>query len=155
MPRFAGLRSLPCRPMIFIAIGLCIALLVPLVTHGSYTRMIMETRWYWPSFLAGALLLQLLVIPRLDGSWRLQFGVLVASYVLLMAFCAANIIHKGMAVVLIGIAVNFIAIVVNTGMPVHVPPDWAAKSTIKTTVEHHAQDGHDRLTALGDIIILR
>lgn len=155
MPRVAGLRSLPCNPMSFIAIGLGIALLVPLVTRGSYMRLVMEMRWHWPAFLAGALLLQILVIPRVDGSWRLQFGLFVASYVLLMAFCAANIIHKGMAVVLIGVAVNFVAIVVNSGMPVRVPPDWAARGTITTTVEHHAQDGRDRLTALGDTIILR
>ena len=38
--------------------------------------------------------------------YEIGFGILVASYVLLIAFCARNVIHTGMAVVMLGIAIN-------------------------------------------------
>ena len=91
------------------------------------------------------------------GSWHghdLAFGVLVASLMLLLAFCARNAINTGMAVVMIGIALNTTAIVVNHGMPVRVPVAWEASGGLTATVKHHAASGHDRFEPITDIIFV-
>jgi hypothetical protein len=137
----------------FYAIGIGVALLIPLVTGGSYKRLT-DMQWRWPGLLAGGAAIQIFVVDRIDMPFRLGFALLVASYVLLLGFCAGNLIHRGMAVVMIGIACNFVAISVNAGMPVRVPPDWA-RTPLASTVKHHAEDRRDRLQFLDDIIVLR
>src|SRR5262249_8918301 len=82
-------------------------------------------------------------------------ALLVASYALILAFCGRNLIVRGMAVVLIGIAANALAIVVNHGMPVDVPREWIADGTYHPTVKHHARRSDDTLLPLTDIIVLR
>jgi hypothetical protein len=137
----------------FYAIGIGIALLIPLVTGGSYKRLT-DMQWRWPALLGIGAAIQIFVVDRVDMPFRLGFALLIASYVLLLGFCAGNLIHRGMAVVMIGIACNFVAIAVNAGMPVRVPPDWA-RTPVASTVKHHAEDGRDHLQFLDDIIVLR
>lgn len=133
-----------------------VALLAPLVTRGSY-RSLLGHRWYWGSFLLVAAGLQAGIefIPAPDsGTHQIGFGLLVGSYVLLLAFVLRNAVTRGMSIVAIGIACNVVAIVVNEGMPVDVPPKWEATGGIEDTVKRHAQTADDRLVVLGDTILL-
>jgi hypothetical protein len=143
--------------MLWPVLALGVALLVPLVTSGSYTRLV-EKPWRWGSFLAGGLGIQLAldVLPIPESRWHsVGFGLLVVSYVLLLAFCARNALIRGMAVVFIGIALNAVVITVNQGMPVKVPPDWQRDGTIEATIKHHPREAGDQLLVLSDIILLR
>jgi hypothetical protein len=143
--------------MLVLGIAVAVALVLPLLTGGSYTRLVM-TNWRWSALLFCGLGLQLALefLPIPESRWNdLGYGLLVASYVCIAAFCARNLLLRGMAIVLIGVACNATAITVNRGMPVDVPPDWLAKSWVEPTIKHHPQDSDDRLMFLGDIIVLR
>ena len=135
-----------------------VAALVPLITGGSYRRLA-EAPWRWGGLLALGLGLQLLLdtslIPR--SSWHsVGFGVLVASYVILVGFCAGNVLVRGMAVVLVGVALNAFVVTIDQGMPVKIPPDWQRSSDrVSATVKHHPREPGDHLLMLTDIIVLR
>jgi hypothetical protein len=134
-----------------------VAASVPLVTGGSYRRLA-EAPWRWGGLLALGLALQLLLDTGLvsRSSWHsVGFGILVASYVLLVGFCAGNVIVRGMAVVLVGVALNAFVVTIDQGMPVHIPPDWQRADRVSTTVKHHPRRPGDHLLVLTDIIVLR
>ncbi len=143
----------------FITLIFAVAMLVPLLTGGSYLRLIGRDRrqWQWASLLfAGAAIqtaVEFIDAPA-TGTHQLGFGLLVASYVLLLGFTLRNAAHTGMIVVSIGIACNFVAIAVNEGMPVRVPDEWVATGGVTTTVTHHPESADDQLVVLGDIILL-
>jgi len=143
--------------MLAYAIALGAATLIPLVTRGSYVRLVMAP-WRWAGLLLGGFAIQLFLeyadIP--ESRWHdLGFGLLVASYVLLLGFCFGNLIMKGMTVVMIGVACNAVVIAANQGMPVDVPPDWEQSGWIEPTIKHHPQESDDDLMFLADIIVLR
>ena len=144
--------------MSFLGLVVVVAAAVPLVTGGSYRRLA-DAPWRWAALLALGLGLQLLLdtglVPR--SSWHnVGFGILVASYVVLLGFCAGNMIVRGMAVVLIGVALNAFVITIDQGMPVHVPPDWQrGQNHVSATIKHHPRVHGDHLLALTDIIVLR
>src|SRR4029079_13043892 len=110
------------------------------VTGGSYRRLA-EAPWRWGGLLALGLALQLLLdtslIPR--SSWHsVGFGILVASYVLLIGFCCGNVLVRGMAVVLVGVALNAFVVTIDQGMPVRIPADWRqGTARVSSTVKHH------------------
>jgi len=145
-------------PVVFdvMFLGVLAALLVPALTRGSYSRLTEGWRVF-PLLVAGfALQASIDFFPIPEERWHdLGFGALVASYVLVLGFCAGNLLKRGMGVVLIGIACNALVITLNQGMPVNVPDDWARSGGIETTIKHHPQEPGDRLTALGDVIVLR
>jgi Family of unknown function (DUF5317) len=132
---------------------------VPLLTGGSYLRLIGRDRrqWQWASLLFAGAAIQTAVgfldAPE-QGTHQIGFGLLVASYVLLLGFTLRNAAHTGMIVVSVGIACNFVAIAVNQGMPVRVPDEWVATGGVTTTVTHHPESPDDQLVVLGDIILL-
>jgi hypothetical protein len=139
------------------AIVVVVAPLIPLVTRGSYIRLL-DVRWRLRSALFVGLAIQILLeyvtIPR--AHWHdLGFGLLVASYVLILAFAARNLVLRGMGIVLIGIACNALVITLNQGMPVKFPAEWAGKSWAQATVKHHPQQPDDKLRFLSDIIVLK
>ena len=144
--------------MSFLGLVVLVAALVPLLTGGSYRRLA-DAPWRWGGLLALGLALQLLldtgVIPR--SSWHnVGFGILVASYVVLVGFCAGNVLVRGMAVVLIGVALNGFVVMIDQGMPVRIPPDWQhGQNAVSATVKHHPREPGDHLLALTDIIVLR
>jgi Family of unknown function (DUF5317) len=143
--------------MLVLGIALLAALLVPLVTRGSYNRLL-ATKLHWGWLLAAGLAIQIALEfagpPR--RYWHnLGFGLLVASYVLVLAFCARNVVLRGMSIVLIGIACNAAVIVANQGMPVKIPPDWRNEVWAQATVKHHPQQPGEQLLWLSDIIIVR
>jgi hypothetical protein len=143
--------------MLALGIAVVLALLVPLVTGGSYTRLVM-TNWRWSAALFAGLGLQLALefLPIPQSRWHdVGYGLLMASYALILAFCARNVLIRGMAIVLIGVACNATVIAVNRGMPVEVPADWLSRSWVEPTIKHHPKDDDDKLVFLGDIIVLR
>jgi hypothetical protein len=140
----------------FLGLVVLTAALLPLLTGGSYRRLA-EAPWRWGGLLALGLALQLFLntdlIPR--SRWHdLGFGMLVASYVLLLGFCAGNVLVRGMSVVLIGVALNAFVVTIDQGMPVRVPPDWH-QGRVEATVKHHPRVPGDHLLGLTDVIVLR
>jgi hypothetical protein len=143
--------------MLVLAVAVAIALLLPLLTGGSYTRLVM-TGWRWGGLLFAGLVIQLLLeyIDIPESRWHdVGFGLLVASYVLILGFCAGNVLLRGMAVVLIGVACNFLVIVLNQGMAVRIPDDWKNEAWVTETIKHHPEREDDQLMILSDIIVLR
>lgn len=140
--------------VMFIAV--LAALLVPALTRGSYARLTEGWRAF-PLLAFGFGLqaaLDALALP--EERWHdVGFGVLVASYVLVLGFCAGNLLKRGMGVVLVGVACNALVITLNQGMPVDVPADWQRDGGVETTVKHHAQEPGERLAFLSDTIVLR
>ncbi len=143
--------------MLVYAIAIVVALAIPAVTLGSYVRMF-EVRWRFASVLFLGLAIQIgleyVTIPR--AHWHdLGFGLLVASYVLILSFAARNLVLPGMGIVLIGIACNALVITLNQGMPFKVPLEWQHKSWTQPSVKHHPQQSDDKLRFLSDIIVLK
>ena len=140
--------------MSWIVVTVALALLVPLVTRGSLTRLVMSS-WHWGAMLALGLGLQIVleVVDLPESRWHdIGFGALVASYVLILGFCGANLARRGMGIVFLGIALNALVIVVNQGMPVDLPESWRDDGPVETTVKHHAQGPDDRLLVLTDVV---
>jgi hypothetical protein len=140
-----------------LAIAIGVALLIPAITRGSYARLF-GTEWHlgWLLFLGLAIqiVLEYYTLPR--ARWHdLGFGLLVASYVLILGFVARNFVLRGMGIVAIGIACNFLVILLNQGMPVKIPVKWQQESWAQPTVKHHLQQPDDKLRFLSDIIVLK
>ncbi len=143
--------------MLVLGVAVGIALLIPLVTRGSYRRLL-SVEWHWSGLLFVGLAIQIVLeyatIPR--EHWHdWGFGLLVASYVLILGFVARNLVLRGMGIVLIGIACNAVVIVANQGMPVKIPPEWRTEVWAQPTVKHHPQQPDDKLRFLSDIIVLK
>ncbi len=142
--------------MLALGIAMLAALLIPLVTLGSYKRLInTEIHWGWLLGLGLAiqLVLEYYTLPR--RYWHsIGFGLLVASYVLILAFCARNLLLRGMSIVLIGVACNALVIVLNQGMPVKFPARLRNESFALATVKHHPRQPGEKLLFLSDTIIL-
>lgn len=142
--------------MLALGLALAVSMVIPLVTGGSYTRLVM-TRFRAPGLLYGGLGIQLALewLPLPESRWHdVGYGLLVASYVLILGFCAGNLLLRGMAIVLIGVACNALVITVNQGMPVDDIEDRAGESWIEPTIKHHPADDDTRLLFLGDIIVV-
>jgi hypothetical protein len=142
--------------VLVLAIAVVIALVIPAVTRGSYTRLL-NTEWHWGWLLFLGLAIQIFLefdaIAR--ERWHdVGFGLLVASYVLILAFCTRNFVLRGMGIVIIGISCNVLVIMLNQGMPVKVPAEWEAKAIAEPTIKHHIQQDDDKLRVLTDIIVL-
>ena len=137
--------------MSFLLGTVALAFGIALVTGGSL-RQILDTRLRltWALFAALGLQLALdLLDPSRHGGAGLGSALLVVSYVLLLAFCAANLSLRGMSVVLIGIACNALVITLDRGMPIR-----TSRGEIAATVKHHAERPSDRLMPLADIIVV-
>jgi hypothetical protein len=142
--------------VLLYVIAVAVAFLIPAVTGGSYSRML-TVKWHFASLLFLGLAIQIILeiwtIPR--AHWHdWGFGLLVASYVLILAFVARNLVIRGMGIVLIGIACNALVITLNQGMPVKLPVAWQHKTWAQPTVKHHPQQPDDKLKFLSDIIVL-
>src|ERR1700753_2860434 len=140
--------------MLAYGVAIVAAALIPALTRGSYQRLL-RTEIHWGWLLTGGLAIQILLeyytLPRAD--WHnVGFGLLVASYVLILAFCARNLVLRGMGIVLIGIACNALVIGLNQGMPVKLPAEWRNESWAQATVKHHPQQPGEKLLILTDII---
>jgi len=137
-------------------IAIVVALAIPALTRGSYSRLF-DTRWHLSWLLFAGLGIQLVLefasLPR-DRWHDVGFGLLMASYVLILGFAFRNIVLRGMGVVIVGIACNAIAIGANQGMPVDIPPGWENRTWAEATVKHHPRQPDDKLVFLSDVIVL-
>ena len=137
--------------MSFLFVTLALAVGVALVTGGRL-RNIAATRLRYPGTLAVAVGIQLaleVLDPTGGVAGQVASALLVVSYVFLLVFCAANLRLRGLAVVAVGIALNGAVIAVNRGMPIRAP-----EAAVETTTKHHAERPSDKLTFLGDIILV-
>jgi uncharacterized protein DUF5317 len=137
--------------MSFLFVTLALALGIALVTGGRL-RNIGATQVRHPSILALAAGIQLaleVLHPTRGTAGHLASALLVVSYVFLLLFCVANLRLRGLAVVAVGIALNGAVITLNGGMPIRAP-----QAAVETTTKHHAERPSDRLTFLGDIILV-
>ena len=115
----------------------------------------LRVRWS-PIALAG-LLLQVVPVP--GRTWPLVF--LYVSFVLLLVFVFANIRTAGFALIAVGVALNFLVIAVNSGMPVSRQALVASDQmdTYSSLVhdggaKHHLSSSSDHLIFLGDVIAI-
>jgi hypothetical protein len=142
--------------VLVLAVAIGVALLIPLVTRGSYARLL-ATRWYWGPLLFAGLAIQLVLeyVPPPRARWDdLGLALVLTSYALILAFCGRNLVRRGMGIVMIGVACNALAIAVNQGMPVKILPEWNDRAIAEPTVKHQPQEPDDKLIFLTDIIVL-
>jgi uncharacterized protein DUF5317 len=108
-----------------------------------------------------ALTIQAVPLPAIEGPTgrAVHVGLLLLSYALLIWMSAANWKMPGFAIILIGIAMNFVVIAANKGMPV-------SQSALRTTGQieaieeleeredskHHLATDEDVLRPFGDVI---
>jgi len=111
-------------------------------------------RWWFLAFLG--LALQLAPVPA-----GLTTASLVASYVLLLLFAAANLRAPGVWLILIGLALNLAVIAPNGGMPVSRGAllrsgQASTLSELRGGVgtKHHLESAGDVLTPLADVIAI-
>jgi hypothetical protein len=143
--------------VITIAIVGGVALVVVLVTRGSFSqlfRLPIESIWMVLVALAIQILLAFVDIPaaRLDD---LGFGLVMASYAFLLAFCFVNLRISMMWVIGVGIALNALVIGLNQGMPtrdneVTTRSGRTIEEPIERTAKHRPESGDDLLPFLGD-----
>jgi hypothetical protein len=145
----------------YLGVTVIVAVLVVAVTFGSFEQLAkIHVKAVW--LLLGGLGIQIVItfagIPRhLYDS--LGFGLIMASYVLILAFCFVNIGIRGMGVITIGIALNALVIGLNQGMPTRDQPITTAsgrhiRKPIEPDVKHRPESSSDLLPFLGDIIWL-
>ena len=143
--------------MITIAIVGGVALVIVLVTRGSFSqlfRLPIQSIWMVLVALAIQILLAFVDIPaaRLDD---LGFGLVMASYAFLLAFCFVNLRISMMSVIGIGIALNALVIGLNQGMPtrdneVTTRSGRTIEEPIERTAKHRPESDDDLLPFLGD-----
>jgi uncharacterized protein DUF5317 len=143
--------------VITIAIVGGVALVVVLVTRGSFSqlfRLPIQSIWMVLIALAIQILLAFVHIPaaRLDD---LGFGLVMASYAFLLAFCFVNLRISMMWVIGVGIALNALVIGLNQGMPtrdneVTTRSGRTIEQPIERTAKHRPESGDDLLPFLGD-----
>jgi hypothetical protein len=145
----------------YLVVTLVVAALVVLVTFGSFEQLAkVEVKAVW--LLLAGLVIQIVVmfagIPKhLYDS--VGFGVIMFSYVLILAFCFMNIGIRGIGVITIGVAMNALVIGLNQGMPTSDQTITTAsgreiKKPIEPDVKHRAERSSDLLPFLSDIIWL-
>jgi hypothetical protein len=111
-------------------------------------------RWWFLAFVG--LALQLAPVPA-----GLTTETLIASYVLLLLFVAANLRTPGVWLILIGLALNLAVIAPNGGMPVSRSAlvESGQASTLAELengagTKHHLETSDDVLTPLADVIAI-
>jgi hypothetical protein len=136
-----------------------LALIVVVVTRGSFRRLArLELKALWLLLLALAIqiALEYVTFPR-DRIDDLGFGLLMLSYVLILAFCVANRRTSGFLVITVGVALNALVIALNQGMPTSsetaVRHGREVSVPIERTVKHRAEREGDLLPFLGDIFV--
>jgi Family of unknown function (DUF5317) len=136
------------------------ATIVVLVTRGDprrLTRLKISSAWLLFVGLAIQIVLEFVDIPK-DQIETIGYGLLMASYVMILAFCFVNLSTRGFGVIAIGIALNALVIGLNQGMPTAaIGNDKAGnriEKPIEQSVKHRPASDDDLLGFLGDKIIL-
>lgn len=146
--------------MWLLVLTVAIAALVVLVTRGSWTRLfnlpIKGSLFFFAGLFIQIALEYIDFAP--DRIETTGYGMLMLSYVFLLAFCLVNLPLRGMGVIAIGIALNTLVIGLNQGMPTRaVGLDTSGnriEKPIEQTVKHRPATDDDLLGFLGDEILL-
>jgi hypothetical protein len=146
---------------IAIAGGIAIAIAIVLVTRGSLRQLLrlrIQSIWMVVLALAIQIALEFVDFPK-DRIDDLGFGLLMASYALLLAFCFVNVRVPAMPIVALGIALNALVIGLNQGMPtrdreVTTASGRTVEKPIERSVKHRPESGDDLLPFLGDKIVI-
>jgi len=132
--------------------ALLLALLIVPVTRGSFRQLAnLPIHHVWTLLVALTIqvTLEFDVVPTEYRS-TVGFGLLMASYVLLLAFCFGNFGTRGFAIIALGVVLNTVVIGVNRGMPYIPQPGQASV----TSVKHHPKTPDDVLLPVADVIPL-
>jgi Family of unknown function (DUF5317) len=135
------------------------SVLLVLATGGSFRQLLrlqIQSIWLVVVALAIQILLAFVDIPsaRFDD---LGFGLVMASYAFLLAFCFVNLRISMMWVIALGIGLNALVIGLNQGMPtrdreVSTRSGRTIEEPIERTVKHRPESDDDLLPFLGDRI---
>lgn len=139
-------------------------ILIGLISGGSLRKLAAVRFRLWPLALVG-LALQLVPVPTFDDPrverW-IGAGLLVVSYLLVLAFVLENKQFPGFLIVLVGILLNVFVISLNRGMPVSdqalrtaYGPEYreTRQELIETGgAKHHLERPDDLLVPLADSI---
>ena len=140
-----------CAVLVYAAALLAALVIVPL-TRGSFRRLAtidVQRLWLLFAGLGIQVALELVEFPAAHRE-TVGFGLVLASYLALLGFCASNLRLAGMGVVTIGVALNAFVIAANQGMPYRVAD--GREPTV--TVKHRPERPGDVLPVLGDRIVL-
>ena len=136
------------------------AAIVVLVTWGDPRRLArLKISGVWLLFvgLAIQIVIEFVDMPK-DQIETLGYGLLMASYGFILAFCFVNLSTRGFGLIAIGIALNALVIGLNQGMPTAAIGNDAAgnrvEKPIEQSVKHRPESDSDLLGFLGDKIIL-
>jgi hypothetical protein len=139
---------------VFIAAAIVVGVVVGMLRGGRFSNLGDAVFRMWPLLVLGVVVQGAAAFTG-DGA----VPMIVLSYALLLTFCAANLHHAGMGVVLVGIGLNLLVIGVNGGMPVRQDAIVAAGIVERGEVElldfgtkRHLETEDDRLVLLGDIV---
>jgi hypothetical protein len=139
---------------VFIVVAVFTGLAIGLLRGGRIENLADATFRAWPLLVLGVVV-QGLAAYTAAGA----VALILASYVILVLFAAANLGHAGMGVVLVGILLNVAVIGANGGMPVREDAIVAAGIVRRDQVrsldfgsKRHLEGRDDRLTILGDVV---
>ena len=137
-------------------VAITIAIVVGLLAGGGLSNLA-TARIRWSILALVGLALQL---PPLPGR-GLSLGLLFVSFGILLVFALANLRLPGVALILLGLAMNFSVIAANGGMPVTRSALLASgqQDTLEVLVhdggaKHHLASQSDVLIPLADVIPL-
>lgn len=146
--------------MWLLLITVSAASLVVLATRGSWRRLVHLPIQGSLLFVTGLMLqlaLEFVEFPA-AGFETTGYGLLMLSYVFLLAFCLVNLPLRGMGVIAIGVALNALVIGLNQGMPTRsVSLDDQGRRIerpIEQSVKHRPESPDDLVGFLGDKILL-
>jgi len=135
------------------------AAMIVVVTRGSWRRLVHLPVQGSLLFVTGVLLQGTLEYVKFtpNGIETAGYGLLMLSYVFLLAFCLVNLPLRGMGAIAVGIALNTIVIGFNLGMPtrpIRIENGHKVNKPIEQTVKHRPESPDDLLGFLGDKILL-
>jgi Family of unknown function (DUF5317) len=144
-----------------IAIAGGVAIAIVLATRGSLRQLLrlpIQAIWMVVLALGIQIALEFVDFPK-DRIDNLGFGLLMASYGLLLAFCFVNLRIPAMWIVAFGIALNTLVIGLNQGMPtrdreVTTASGRTVEKPIERSVKHRPESDEDLLPFLGDQIVI-
>ncbi len=141
--------------MALVAIIILVALIVGFLARGSLRNFERIQIHWWAVALVG-LGLQAIPVPARYGT-RWAVGLLLASYVLLIAFAWVNRRLPAAPLILVGLLMNAVVIAANQGMPVSEAAIRANAGNDVTLTrgdepKHHLMTDDDVLTWFADVI---
>jgi hypothetical protein len=146
-----------CAVLFYVG-AIAVVMLVVALTKGSFRRLgRIELRHVWILLVALAIQVVLEVVTfSPDQIDNIGFGLLMLSYLLILAFCLVNIKTSGFVIIAIGVILNALVIGLNQGMPTK--PDTVNRNgrtvhePIERSVKHKPSSSDDVLGFLGDQI---